>query len=116
MVHCRLHSSLLPLSGAETKSNADGLIHLTGNGPILSPFRSKTFSRSLYKWIRYATGIFGAHGTSSLNKTQPLLSPTMPGITDDERLRMFPLDPMLTNARITMFTGQSTRRAISGMM
>jgi hypothetical protein len=31
-------------------------------------------------------------------------------ITDDERLRMFPLDPMLTNAKMITSTGQSTRR------
>lgn len=31
-------------------------------------------------------------------------------ITDDERLHMFPLDPILTNARIITSTGESSHR------
>jgi hypothetical protein len=82
-----------------------------------------TFSRRPYKWIRYATGIVvGAYGDlfPQQDSATPIVYDTpLPvssvdlyyRVPDDEKLRMFPHDPMLTNARVITSTGQSSRRA-----
>jgi hypothetical protein len=87
------------------------------------PVERLNFTRSPYKWIRYGTGIVvGAHGDffPHQDSVTPIAYDTPLPVasvdlyyrtTDDERLRMFPLDPMLTNSRIITSTGQSTRRA-----
>ena len=83
----------------------------------LSQSKTSTPSPAVHKWIRYATGIVvGAYG--GLFPQQDSANPVIYDaplpvssvdlyhrITDDEWLRMFPLDPMLTKAGITTSTG-----------
>lgn len=78
-----------------------------------------------YKWIRYTTGVVvGAHGHLcahhdisavhiDYNSTLLATSESMDlyyHTTNEEKHRMFPLDPSITKTRVVTSTGVSTRR------
>ncbi|TFY69235.1 hypothetical protein EVG20_g3230 [Dentipellis fragilis] len=79
-----------------------------------------------FKWIRYATGVVvGAQGDLSYQRDPFALvnyDDPLPGeslelyyhVSDEEKLHMFPLDPLLANSRTATPSAKSTRQANFG--
>ncbi|TFY63086.1 hypothetical protein EVG20_g6467 [Dentipellis fragilis] len=79
-----------------------------------------------FKWIRYATGVVvGAQGDLSHQRDSVALvnyDDPLPGeslelyyhVSDEKKLHMFPLDPLLANSRTATPSAKSTRQANFG--
>ena len=96
---------------------------LTGTFPV-SELDDLGFSLKPYRWIRFATGIvMGVHGELCVERdfnSTPIdydsgLSAVSIDLfyhtTDEEKRRMFPIDPKLADSRTITSSGTSTRRA-----